>query len=125
LGEPWIRHSNIWSWVPQDLDPRMNALARASSTCKRPLIREDAPRQHTCSCLQATKIWSWVPDGAWRQDRLAEWSSVVTQLWLLVSLLEEYEVGVRWPPACEDVSPGAKERPLLEAVTKQRSEDRD
>jgi hypothetical protein len=37
---------------------------------------------------------------------------------------EEWEVGVRWPPACEDVSPGAEERPLLEAVTKQRSEDR-
>jgi hypothetical protein len=32
---------------------------------------------------------------------------------------------VRWPPACEDVNPGAKERPLLEDVTKQRSEDRD
>jgi hypothetical protein len=32
---------------------------------------------------------------------------------------------VRWPPACEDVSPGAEERPLLEDVTKQRSEDRD
>jgi hypothetical protein len=31
--------------------------------------------------------------------------------------LEEYEVGVRWPPACEDVSP--------EDVAKQRSEDRD
>jgi hypothetical protein len=32
---------------------------------------------------------------------------------------------VRWPSACEDVSPGAEERPLLEDVTKQRSEDRD
>jgi hypothetical protein len=39
--------------------------------------------------------------------------------------LEEYEVGVRWPPACEDVSPGAKERPLLQGVTNRRSEDRD
>jgi hypothetical protein len=39
--------------------------------------------------------------------------------------VEEQEVGVRWPPACEDVSPGAEERPLLENVTKQRSEDRD
>jgi hypothetical protein len=29
---------------------------------------------------------------------------------------EEYEVGVRQTPACEDVSPGAKERPLLDAV---------
>jgi hypothetical protein len=32
---------------------------------------------------------------------------------------------VRWPPACEDVSPGARERSLLEDITKQRSEDRD
>jgi hypothetical protein len=32
---------------------------------------------------------------------------------------------VRWSPACEDVSPGAKEYPLLEDVTKQRTEDRD
>jgi hypothetical protein len=26
--------------------------------------------------------------------------------------LEEYEFGVRWPPACEDVSPGAEKRPM-------------
>jgi hypothetical protein len=32
---------------------------------------------------------------------------------------------MRWPPACEDVCPGAEKRPLLEDVTKQRSEDRD
>jgi hypothetical protein len=32
---------------------------------------------------------------------------------------------VIWPPACEDVSPEVEERPLLEDVTKQRSEDRD
>jgi hypothetical protein len=32
---------------------------------------------------------------------------------------------VRWPPAYEDVSPDAEERPLLEDVTKQRSQDRD
>jgi hypothetical protein len=32
---------------------------------------------------------------------------------------------VRWPPACEDMSPGAEERAFLEDVTKQRSEDRD
>jgi hypothetical protein len=31
---------------------------------------------------------------------------------------------VRWPPACEDVIPEEKERPMLEDVTKQRSEDR-
>jgi hypothetical protein len=32
---------------------------------------------------------------------------------------------VRRPPACENVSPGTEERPLLEDVTKQLSEDRD
>jgi hypothetical protein len=35
------------------------------------------------------------------------------------------EVGVRWPPACEDVSPGAEDRRLLADVSKQRSEDSD
>jgi hypothetical protein len=34
-------------------------------------------------------------------------------------------VCVRWAPACENVSPGAEERPMLEAATKQRSEDID
>jgi hypothetical protein len=36
---------------------------------------------------------------------------------------QEEEVGVRWPPACEDVSPRAEERPLLEDVTKKCRED--
>jgi hypothetical protein len=51
----------------------------------------------------------------------------VTLTWLQTSTdtqLEE-EVDVRWPPASEDVSPGAEERPLLEDVTKQSSEDLD
>jgi hypothetical protein len=37
----------------------------------------------------------------------------------------ETEVGAKCPPTCEDVSPEEDERPLLEDVTKQRSEDRD
>jgi hypothetical protein len=32
---------------------------------------------------------------------------------------------VRCPPACEDMSLEAEERPLLEDLTKQRSEDHD
>jgi hypothetical protein len=32
---------------------------------------------------------------------------------------------VKWPPACEDVSPAEEEPPLLEDVTNQRSGDRD
>jgi hypothetical protein len=39
--------------------------------------------------------------------------------------LQEQEVGVRWSPACEDVRQGAEECPLLEAVTKQHTKDRD
>jgi hypothetical protein len=33
------------------------------------------------------------------------------------------EVDVRWPPACEDISPGAEECPLLEDITQKHSED--
>jgi hypothetical protein len=39
--------------------------------------------------------------------------------------LQEQEVGVKWLPACEDVSPEAEEHPLLGDITKQSSEDRD
>jgi hypothetical protein len=37
--------------------------------------------------------------------------------------LEEYEVGVRWWPACEDVITDVEGRPLLEAATKHSSEN--
>jgi hypothetical protein len=40
-------------------------------------------------------------------------------------MAEEKGVGVRWLPACEDVSPGAEEHPLLEDTTKQHSEGHD
>jgi hypothetical protein len=45
--------------------------------------------------------------------------------WESPETADEQEVGVRWPLACEDVSPGVEERPLLGAVTRQRSHDRD
>jgi hypothetical protein len=32
---------------------------------------------------------------------------------------------VSWPPACEDMNPGAEEGPLLEDFTEQCNEDRD
>jgi hypothetical protein len=35
-------------------------------------------------------------------------------------ILTDYETVLRRQLACEDVSPGAEERPLLEDVTKQR-----
>jgi hypothetical protein len=59
-----IWDSNILSWVPRDSDPRMTALARSSSNCKRqtrPLVRKGAPHQQTRNCLRVTKIWSWNP----------------------------------------------------------------
>jgi hypothetical protein len=40
-------------------------------------------------------------------------------------MAEEEEVSVRCLPACEEMSLGAEERPLLEDVTKQSSENRD
>jgi hypothetical protein len=54
------------SRAPQDVDPRMAALARASSNCKRqtrPLVRESAPHQQTSHCLTVIKIWSKAQDG--------------------------------------------------------------
>jgi hypothetical protein len=47
--------------LPRDSDPRMTALVRASSICKRqthPLVRESAPHQQTRNCLTVIKIWS-------------------------------------------------------------------
>jgi hypothetical protein len=57
-------HLCEFSWLGSD--PRMIALARASSSCKRqtcPLIRERAPHQQTRNRLTVIKIWSWAPDG--------------------------------------------------------------
>jgi hypothetical protein len=31
------------------------------------------------------KIWSWVPEGARHQDRLADWPSAITRLWLCLA----------------------------------------
>jgi hypothetical protein len=43
-GKSRIWDSKTWTWVPLDSDPRMTALTRASSNCKRhthALVRED------------------------------------------------------------------------------------
>jgi hypothetical protein len=37
--------------------------------------------------------------------------------------LEEFDLGVRWQSACESVSPDVEDRPLLEDVNKQSSEE--
>jgi hypothetical protein len=65
LRESQIWDSKIGSRVPRDSDPRMTALARISSNCKRQtrsLVRESAPHQQTRNCLTAIKIWSSDPD---------------------------------------------------------------
>jgi hypothetical protein len=56
-----IWESKIWSRVQRDSDPRITALAKASSNCPRqthPLDRETAPHQQTRSGLTVIKIWS-------------------------------------------------------------------
>jgi hypothetical protein len=56
-----IWDSKIWSRVPKDSDPRMTALARTSSNCKRqtrPLVRDSATHQQTRNFLTVIKIWS-------------------------------------------------------------------
>jgi hypothetical protein len=61
LGESPIWDRKIWSRVPPNLDPRMTALARASSNYKfqtQSLVRESAPHQQTRKCQTTTKIWS-------------------------------------------------------------------
>jgi hypothetical protein len=65
-GKSRIWDSKIWSRDPRVLDPKMTALARASSNCKRqtrPLVRESAPYQHTRNCLTVIKLWPLAPDG--------------------------------------------------------------
>jgi hypothetical protein len=56
-----IWDSKIWSQMPRDSNPKITALARASSSCKRqtrPLVRESAPHQQIGNSLAAIKIWS-------------------------------------------------------------------
>jgi hypothetical protein len=56
-----IWDSKLWSRVPRNLNPKMTALARTSSKCKRqtrPLVRESAPHEQTRNTLTVIKIWS-------------------------------------------------------------------
>jgi hypothetical protein len=54
--------------------------------------------------------------------RIEEWLRLRESLEIAVTIVG---VSVKWATDCEDVSPAAEERPLLEAVTKQRSQDSD
>jgi hypothetical protein len=66
LRESRIWDSKTWSRIPRDSEPRVTALARASSNCKwqtHPLVPEGAPHQQTRNCLTVTKIWYCAADG--------------------------------------------------------------
>jgi hypothetical protein len=131
-----IWDSKIWSRVRRDSDPRKTALGRPSSVYKRqtrPLVREDAPQKQDRNCqiviakyLVMSPKWGSTPRLTdWLNDRQSQCDFDFDFTRVLRLQLEEQEFCVRWPPACEDVSPTAEERPLLEDVTKQRSEDHD
>jgi hypothetical protein len=65
-GKSRIWDSKMWSRIPRDLDPKMTALARSSSNCKRqtrPLVRGSAPHQGTRNSQTVINIWSSAPDG--------------------------------------------------------------
>jgi hypothetical protein len=60
-GKSRIWDNKIWPRVLWDSDPRMTALAKASSNCKRqtrPLVRESAPLQQTRNYPTVIKISS-------------------------------------------------------------------
>jgi hypothetical protein len=64
-GKSRIWDSTLWSRVPRESDPKMSALERARSNCKRqtrPLVRQGASHQQTSNYLTVIKIWSWAPD---------------------------------------------------------------
>jgi hypothetical protein len=61
--------SKIWSWVLQDLDPRLTTLARPISNCMsklqaNPLVREGVPHQETLNCQRKNLVicTRWEPD---------------------------------------------------------------
>jgi hypothetical protein len=86
LGETRIWDSKIWSWVLRNSAPRMTALGRVSSICKRQvrhLVREGAPHQQAHNCLTVIKIWSRAPSWCFTPRQKADWPSVVAQFWLL------------------------------------------
>jgi hypothetical protein len=54
---------------------------------------------------------------------IKELLEAVFSVWSVPRLYNE--VGVKWPAACEDMSPEAEEHPLLEDITKQSTEGHD
>jgi hypothetical protein len=89
LGESQNRDNEICSWIPWDSDPRKTALGMPSKNWKlqtRLLVREGAPNQQTRKYLKVIKERTLngceSQMGAWHQDRLADWLSIVMWHWL-------------------------------------------
>jgi hypothetical protein len=92
-GKSRIWDNKIWSRVPRDSNPRMTALARTSSNCKRQTLRHvrgGAPHQQTRNCLTVIKnlvvsprwvLYSktdWPTDQfSWLKYLVGEWESSV------------------------------------------------
>jgi hypothetical protein len=96
--------SKIWSWVPQDLEPRMTALARASRNCKRqthPLVRVDVPHQQTRNCLRLTKIWPWYADGRLTARQIGHAKLLFKVRVLIISVLPFRLLSVSRPESTE------------------------
>jgi hypothetical protein len=58
--------SKIWSWVPQNSDPKTTALSMTNSNRKwenRSLVRGGAPYQQIHNCLTVIQLWTFTPDG--------------------------------------------------------------
>jgi hypothetical protein len=95
-GKSLILGNKMWSRVPRDWDPKITALARTSSNCKRqtrPLVRENAQHQQTRNILTIIKIWSRAPDGCFLPRQTDRRSHDKTQTQKLFSLGREALVG--------------------------------
>jgi hypothetical protein len=73
-GKSRIWECKLWSRVPRDSDPRMAALARASSNCKqrtRPLVRESSPTSTNPQLSDSNK--NLVISPRWVLDTKTDW----------------------------------------------------
>jgi hypothetical protein len=63
------------------------------------LSSERAPHSdRTATALTETRIWSWVPDGAWHQDGLTDRPPPVTWLWRTYTYFNPEDVGIMFLP---------------------------
>jgi hypothetical protein len=99
-GKSLIWESKIWSRVPRDLDPRMNALARPAV-----IVNADASsRQRGCYIRTTTarvqlkkkmKFWPWVSKGS--APRRTDWRykssrKIIVTLTLTLTLIRQWAV---------------------------------